>query len=335
MPASSPSALRSISIGGATFDLFIQTSAGAIEHDGQRVLHLPLGEKILAGAVHGRSGGGACNTSTGLARLGFSSSLCAVLGDDQWGHLLQDQLQKEGIHTDGLTIVEDETTSFSLIFSAADGERVIVYSAGTNVHLLPVTLAREAIGRADVVYLNHIQPASVTIEDPLLAALLAAKKPRLTWNPGGTQIEDGMRDNANRRLLQRTNILLLNKEEALAFAGVRGVNTALSALSQAGPEIVVITDGKHGALATDGKRCFHCPIAPAPVVDTTGAGDSFGTAVTWALATGHDLPTALLAGTINGASVVGAIGAQPGLLTDTQILAAIRSVPILVEETTL
>jgi sugar/nucleoside kinase (ribokinase family) len=244
-------------------------------------------------------------------------------------------MEREHVHTEYLTVVEDETSSFSLVFSAASGERVIVYSAGTNEHLRPATLDAAALAAADVVYLNHIQPDSCTIEDPIVDALHLNRAIRLTWNPGGCQIDAGLREAGNRRLLERTDILLLNKEEALAFAGVGDVDTALRTLLQTGTKIVCVTDGKRGAVATDGKTLYSCPIAPAPVVDTTGAGDAFGAGFTWGLATGHDLPTSLLAGTINGAGVVSQIGAQPGLLTDTQMHLALRSAPITVKATTL
>lgn len=335
MPAAKPRRLTSLSIGGATFDLFIATDAGAIEHEGRRVLHLPLGEKIPASAVHGRSGGGACNTSTGLARLGCTSSLCAMIGDDQWGHLVLDQLCKEGVHTDDVTVVENETTSFSMIFSAKDGERVIVNNPGVNVHLRPVTLDTGLLAKADIVYLNRLQANSSALELSIVDALITAKKPRLTWNPGGSQIGEGLADDENARLLRRTDVLLLNKEEALAFTAADTVKDALARLVAGGAKVAVVTDGKQGCLASDGTALYSCPILPAPVVDTTGAGDGFGTGVTWALAVGLDLPTALIAGTINGASVVGAIGAQPGLLTDTQMHTALRSAPISVEVTTL
>ncbi len=326
--------LSSLSIGGATFDLFIQTDAGTVEHDGQRVLHLPLGGKIPAKTVHGRSGGGACNTSTGLRRLGFDSGLCAVIGDDQWGHLVLDQLDKEGVNDGDVTMSEGDTTGFSLIFSAADGERVIVSGAGANTHLRPVTLDADMLKAVDVVYLNRLQPGSDALELSITDAL-ADSKARLTWNPGGSQVGEGLADPENKKLLARTDVLLLNREEALAFSGASDVRAALKLFCEGGATVACITDGKNGAMATDGTRLYSCPILPAPVVDTTGAGDAFGTGLTWALATGHDLPTSLLAGTINGASVVGAIGAQPGLLTDTQMHTALRSAPISVEETTL
>lgn len=71
---------------------------------------------------------------------------------------------------------------------------------------------------------------------------------------------------------------------------------------------------------------FHCPTqANAKVVEVTGAGDAFGTGVTWALATGKTLSESLIAGTLNATSVVGSIGAQAGLLTQREMEDQLRT----------
>jgi sugar/nucleoside kinase (ribokinase family) len=68
------------------------------------------------------------------------------------------------------------------------------------------------------------------------------------------------------------------------------------------------------------------------VVDTTGAGDAFGTAAAWAIAEGQSLPIALVAGTLNAASVVGKIGAQAGLLTEKQLRDQLKNPPLSVSK---
>ena len=68
--------------------------------------------------------------------------------------------------------------------------------------------------------------------------------------------------------------------------------------------VVVRTEGARGGTA-DGRR-FEAQPLPAPVVDTYGAGDSFGAALCFALARGDDLDDALaLAGRAGAAVVTG------------------------------
>lgn len=323
---------RTMSIGGATFDLCMR-----LNHDKlpsgypEEIFALPLGSKVKVDQVIGTCGGGACNTAVGLARLGLDAGFSGILADDQWGAQLQKNFEKEGVNTQSVTFVEHETSSFSLILSGRSGERVILYDPGANAHLHDITFDRETAGTVDWVYLNHIQPGSSVIEDDLIAILTAEPHPCLTWNPGGAQIAAGIRAENNVTLLKHTSLLLLNKEEALSFAHTKTALQALHILSGLCPGIVCITDGKNGCMSTDGAKIYRCPAPEAPVVDTTGAGDAFGVGVTWALATGKNLPNALQAGTINAMSVVGAIGAQAGLLTDTEMHSRLASLQIPIE----
>jgi ribokinase len=251
------------------------------------------------------------------------------VGSDQWGEKLLTTLQKEGVNTDSATIVEHETSSFSIILSLASGERSILYAPGVNEHLQDATFDVEAIGNVDAVYLNHLSDASCMIEDNIIDAILAEPRMHLSWNPGGCQIKEGMHAPHKSNLLKITSLLLLNKEEALTFSQSTTMEEALKKLSNAGVKVVCITDGKNGTTATDGKNVIHCPILPnVKVVDTTGAGDAFGTGATWALVTGKTLPEALIAGTLNAASVVEHLGAQAGLLTETQITNRMKNFPV-------
>jgi sugar/nucleoside kinase (ribokinase family) len=184
----------------------------------------------------------------------------------------------------------------------------------------------------DWVYLNHILEGAEEIQKDLVD-LLAHEKPRLTWNPGGRQIHAGIAAESSARLLASTDLLLLNHEEALTFTRQESVEAAFRILLAHGVKRICVTDGKRGVTATDGKRLYRCPCdSSISVVDTTGAGDAFGTGMTWALLTGKDFPTALRAGTLNAASVIGAIGAQRGLLTETLMAERLRRTDLAVTD---
>ena len=322
---------KTLSIGGATFDLFVHAQLQSAVHDGKDILALPLGGKIRVDQLTGTCGGGAANTSVGLSRLGCDASFAGIIADDQWGQQILQNLLLEGVNTDAATIVEHETASCSLVLIAASGERVLLNHAGTNRHLHDTTFDREIAGAVDWVYLNRTHDNAHMIHDDLIKMLTVEPHPALTWNPGGGQIEAGIKEKNNSLLVGHCSLLLLNKEEALAFSGKRTMKEALHTLSGLGASIVCITDGKNGASATDGTQLWHCPTIDGSVVDTTGAGDAFGTGMTWALRGGKDLPTALKAGTINAMSVVGALGAQQGLLTHTEIHSKLEATNLAME----
>ena len=84
-----------------------------------------------------------------------------------------------------------------------------------------------------------------------------------------------------------------------------------------------ITDGPDGAYAYDSHNdtyWFH-PIYPdpQPPVERTGAGDSFSSTFTAAIAAGKSVSEALSWGPVNSMNVVQYIGAQEGLLSREQL----------------
>ncbi len=327
---------KTMSIGGATFDLFVVADHSVIhQNEHAPAFTLPLGSKIRVEDVIRTCGGGAHNTSVGLARLGCNASYCGVIGDDPWGEAVLKNCTAEGVDTAHVTIVENEATDFSIILTARSGERVILKHPGTSKHLQDATFAREAAADVHWIYLNSIQEEACQIEDDIIRILIEIPHARLSWNPGSCQVEQGTKRRSIQELLRQTDALFLNKEEALAFTKEGDVLAAMKHLLKNGVKVVCVTDGSQGVLATDGSSIYHCLPNDCPVVDTTGAGDAFGTGATWALLTGKSLPTALRAGTINAMSVVGSVGAQPGLLTQGAMEKRLAQQGITVTETRL
>lgn len=320
--------LKTLSIGGATYDIFVHIDPSV---DGDTIT-LPIGSKLHIKSVTETCGGGAANTSVGLARLGCKACFCGVMGDDQWGKRMRESLTNEGVDTRCATVVEHENSGFSIVLLLPNGERTILNYPGVNRHLDDVTFDVGALEAMDVVYLNRLSEDACEIENDIIARFSQLKDTFLAWNPGGCQIETGMDQADKKALLTVTNLILLNKEEALTFTGEKDIRSAMKTLVDAGVLHVCITDGKVGAYASDGKETYHVKASEdVSIIDATGAGDAFGTGMTWAICNGESLPNALKAGTLNAISVLQEIGAQAGLLTDTEIKEEMRTSKLSVE----
>ena len=77
-------------------------------------------------------------------------------------------------------------------------------------------------------------------------------------------------------VLAKTDIFLINDEEAAQLTGHEDLDSAARILLAAGPATVIIKQGREGALLAAGDSRRHVPIFPdVAVVDPTGAGDSF------------------------------------------------------------
>ncbi len=95
-------------------------------------------------------------------------------------------------------------------------------------------------------------------------------------------------------------------------------------LKDSGPGLVVVTDGRRGSQAYDGRWRYLFPSYPVDVFDTLGAGDAFGSTFVGELARSGEMEKALRAGAANAAGVVSRFGAKTGLMRLDEIQAFIR-----------
>ncbi|MBW2453926.1 MAG: sugar kinase [Deltaproteobacteria bacterium] len=77
-------------------------------------------------------------------------------------------------------------------------------------------------------------------------------------------------------LLKRTDVLVINDEEARLLSGIHNIAQAAADILTRGPTKLIIKRGEYGALYFDADGIFAAPALPLETVsDPTGAGDSF------------------------------------------------------------
>ncbi len=153
---------------------------------------------------------------------------------------------------------------------------------------------------------------------------------KLVFQPGTFQIRLG--HEALKDLYEVVDIFFCNREEAQTILKTKETDTALllRGIKKLGPRLPVITDGPNGAYVLDEQDvAWHMPMYPDPAdpVDRTGAGDSFSSTFTAAIALGFSPEQALAWGPINSMSVVQHIGAQKGLLTRAELEEYLKNAP--------
>lgn len=331
-----------ISIGGGTFDLFVKAHETKVMQiktleQTEASLVLPYGGKVKIDEVHETLGGGAHNTSVAFARLGLKSAYCGLIGDDLWGKKILANLEREGVSKELLSITEDEKTSFSVILNSFEGERTVLNYLGANHLFTEEYFPLRKIMDTRWIFLNHLSGEANRLTQKIELILNQKPKLKLAWNPGGVQLQEGALK--FKKLLSKTEVLFLNKEESEKFSGllaqdklkvgakgkqnqefeVFNLQHVFAYFAQFGVKKIVITDGRRGAQAFDGKKTYYCPVWDLQRVDTLGAGDAFASGFTGGLFLKNNLQLALLFGTINATSVVNHYGAQQGLMTLAEI----------------
>lgn len=310
-----------ITVGETTIDAFM-TLADATksmhmegENGGVCFRH---GAKIDVDRYDFEIGGNATNVAVGLTRLGVKSTLVSETGDDEFSIKIRNCLAKERIERTFITETPGPS-NFSVIINFKGDRTIFVQDVERkhNFHLYDVT--------ADLIYLTSLGRDWVK---PYTYILDFVEKTgtSLAFNPGSRQLKEGK--DIIRKVLQRTKIIFLNKEEAeIILTGKQTmhndreyIHDLMKKVQKLGPSTVVLTNGKKGSYALDDKEEFHYhSTLEGEVVERTGAGDAYTAGFLAACMYGLSLPKAMEWGSHNATSVVGKVGAHPGLLSKIEM----------------
>ena len=319
-------ALDLVTVGDPTIDTFLRIHDAhvALSLDPDRPqLCIDYAQKIPVDAYFRSPGGNCANGAVGASRLGLRTAVWGVVGDDLEGRWLRRELVSEGVEVTHLATDDSAPTNASTVILFR-GERTI-FSWHQARHY-----PRRDLPRSAWIYLTSIGPAgpeTASLQERICAQA-ARTGARLAFNPGSHQLRMGLA--ALRPILARTEVLLLNRQEAqvLLSTGASDLADLAARLRRLGPRIVAITDGPQGSYATDGEHAGHCPIADVPVVDRTGAGDAYGSGFLAALHHGAGVPEAMRWGTLNAGGTVREVGAVSGLLTRAEMETALAGRPL-------
>lgn len=319
-----------VAVGDIVVDAFIQLSKEdadvSIDVDtGRKTLHMPFGSKLpYEDATVVYAVGNSPNAAVSAHRLGLESALVTNLGHDRYGTDCLDALRKEGVHTDYVKVHEGKDTNYHYVLRYGP-ERTILIKHEQYPYSLP---------SFDVppryIYFSSVGEHGIDFHFELAKYIRENPDTKLVFQPGTFQIKLGAEK--LKEIYEVTEIFFCNKEEAQAILNSpeQDVPTLIRQFKQLGPNMPVITDGPDGAYVVDENDvAWHMPMYPdpAPPVDRTGAGDSFSSTFTAAIAMGLPPSEALAWGPINSMSVVQHIGAQAGLLTKEKIQEFLASAP--------
>lgn len=305
-----------ISIGDATMDMFLGLntvgSRTCKKDTNECYLMLSYADKIEADFQEFATGGNSANLAIGSARLGLCTGFYTVLGTDEIGEVVLHGLQKEGVQQQ-YVLRQEGKTNFHVVLNH-EAERTIIVYHNKRTYRLP------KLGPSEWIYYSSMGDGFQNIQ-PALIKHVKQHNIKLGFNPGTIQLKAGYK--VLEPVLKVCEVLILNKEEGHRLLGAKhdGVDwkQLLHNLRGLGPKQVVVTDGPNGAYAYDGQQYWYMPILEVPVIERTGAGDSFSTGVIAAMVYGHPLHEALRWGAFNSASVIQEIGPQKGLLTAAQM----------------
>jgi ribokinase len=281
------------------------------------------GETVLGSAARLQPGGKGANQAVAAARLGASVRMAGCCGDDAFGGALRSALQAAGVDVTAVRVLAGVPSGLALIAVDATGENSITVAPGANGLAGPPEAAASAAAPSDALVMSAEIPAAV-----LTAAIDRAQAAQVMTVLNLAPVPP----DASGLLEAGVDWLIVNAPEAAAIlgrpvAGPAAAQAAAADLAGPGASHVVITLGPDGAVLADSASAGPGTALAVPgfsvrSVDTVGAGDAFVAALGVAVASGAAPPEAVRLACAAAATTVTRPGAQDGLPTGADVLAA-------------
>ena len=319
-----------LAIGDVVTDAFIKLQddrAVAYENEDGKWLALPFAQKVpFDHAEVIEAVGNAANAAVCFKRLGFNSGLISNVGGDAAGRDILRALHDKGVDSRFVIVNPNKLSNYHFVLWYKEERTILIKHEEYDYHwprFRDIDIPRW-------VYFSSISKNALEkYHDLVLDWLNDNPTVKLAFQPGTFQIEAGVE--RLKELYSRTEVLLLNREEAVQVSGGNydDIHDLMNRLHEIGPKTVVITDGPAGAYASDGQQRLKMPPYPdpAPPFERTGAGDAFASTFVAALVEGNNIEGALQAAPINSMSVVQQVGAQKGLLTGQELGDLLKNAP--------
>ena len=275
-----------------------------------RIDQMPdLGKQVITKDFQVHGGGCSANFAFQCARLGMDIKLFGKVGDDVFGTYVLVELEDNGVSTKNVRLTSKKT---GVTFAIVQGiERSFVTFRGENAtyNINDIDLSKID---ADIVHLpSYFLLDGLRYDYGHLIDLLHGAGIRVSfdtgWDPRGFPSETvkPLFD-----IIPKVDIFLPNLDEARRILGdekLTGEKAARIFLDM-GVRIAAIKMGKDGCHVASSDYEEFVPAFKVPVMDTTGAGDTFNAGFISAHASGLSLKECTLIGAATAGLKVGGVG---------------------------
>ncbi|MFH2027745.1 MAG: carbohydrate kinase family protein [Nanoarchaeota archaeon] len=322
-----------ITFGSSTVDVFARTASSQLikifDSRGETdLLAYPTGAKILIEELNFTTGGGATNTAVCFARLGHKVACISKMGCGSNADKIINHLKRDKVDTSLMISAKKGRTGYSIILDSLKHDRTILAFKGSNNDLRYSELRLNKLKTKWFYFSTQLGESFKTQEK--LANFADKNKIKIAFNASSYLAKKGMKYLSN--LLSKTDIFVLNKDEAKMLVKKDNLNDLLKGIYNTGPRIVVITDGPGQFFVYDGKRVYSAKPTKVKVVETTGAGDAFAASFVSGMIKKDDIEFAMRLANANSESVIQHHGAKNKLLKYNEAVKLINKYPISIKK---
>ncbi|HDZ1004097.1 TPA: carbohydrate kinase family protein [Klebsiella variicola] len=246
-----------VAVGSGTIDLVF------------RVPRLPKNDdKVVGCKIAEMVGGTVANSACVMGKLGLRVTSLSTVGNDYYAQMIIDDFIKNNVDISYVQNKPGISANMAIILVDESGEKSLVYAPNDETETSMV-LAEEAIRNAGAVYIMPSQPEKFRT---------VARYAREQGIKVIIDIESHIEGTGNNicEILSLSDIAFFNKEGFHKTIFKEPNPKVLQSLvEEYGLEVLIVTCGNEGVTACTIDTCVFLPAFQVPVVDTTGAGDTF------------------------------------------------------------
>jgi len=255
------------------------------------------------------------------AQLGNRTKIWGGVGRDKFGELLLRRLRADGVDVSDVVVSDKGSTGAAFVSYDSGGEREFIFHLdGTPAAAIRFTET------GDIPDYFHVMGCSLTINDQVKGEIehavsyFSSQGAKISFDPNirPSLLRDRGIMAVAGKVMEHCQVFLPGRDELALFAeGRQRPEEAGAFLLDRFPglEIIHVKEGKRGSRIITREEDLEVPVYPIekrfPILDPTGAGDSFDGAFISALASGLSLreagSLAAKAGAINS-TVLGPMG---------------------------
>ena len=254
-----------------------------------------LGELLVDFTMNGKSaqqnqlfeanpGGAPCNVLAMLQKLGRKTAFIGKVGNDSFGNMLKDTVNRLGINTDNLLMDDKVPTTLAFVHTAPDGDRSFSFyrNPGADMMLRAEEVSTGLIADSKIFHFGSLSMTDQQAEEATKTAVEAAKNSGalISFDPNlRPPLWDSL-DRAKEKIrfgLSRCDILKISDDEIEFLTGTKDIDEGIEQIRKKYDiRLVCATMGKRGSKAYYRDIITECPtFLEVRTIETTGAGDTF------------------------------------------------------------
>lgn len=311
-----------IAIGNAIVDVLAPTDDGFLaEHDipkgGMILIDTEKANAITAAldATDQVAGGSAGNSVACLASLGGQTGFIGKVADDALGAVYRQSMADIGVEMTTASIDNDVPTGRCLIAVTPDAERSMATFLGAAGHVSDKDVSADQIESAAITYFEGYLFEG---PDPRSAFVKACAIARANGRKTALTLSDVGVVERNRAALlsfigDHIDLLFANEEEARALFGTHDDAASLAAAMAELVDFGAVTRSENGSIVYGPDSTVQSvpAIAPAQLVDTTGAGDAYAGGFLYGFTRNMPLAQCATLGSTAASEVISHMGPRP------------------------